>query len=65
MVQQKIPVPEGIPFELQLDHFVKVIRGQETPSCTPEAGLAALVVCQAIKEALEDNKTVDIDSFDF
>ncbi|KAM0430915.1 hypothetical protein ACHAPT_005549 [Fusarium lateritium] len=65
MVQQKIPVPEGIPFELQLHHFVKVIRGQETPSCTPEAGLAALVVCQAIKEALEENKTVEIDALDF
>ncbi|KAJ3531782.1 hypothetical protein NM208_g8726 [Fusarium decemcellulare] len=65
LVQQKIPVPDGIPFELQLSHFVRVIRGQETPSCTPEAGLAALVVCQAIKEALEGNKTVDIDTFDF
>ncbi|KAL2682818.1 hypothetical protein Neosp_007273 [[Neocosmospora] mangrovei] len=65
MIQEKIPVPEGIPFELQLDHFVKVIRGEETPSCTPEAGLAALVVCQAVKEALADNKTVEIDSFDF
>ncbi|KAF4465632.1 quinate utilization oxidoreductase [Fusarium albosuccineum] len=65
LVQQKIPVPDGIPFELQLSHFVRVIRGQETPNCTPEAGLAALVVCQAIKEALEGNKTVDIDTFDF
>ncbi|KAM0561387.1 hypothetical protein ACHAPJ_003267 [Fusarium lateritium] len=65
LTQKRIPVPEGIPFELQLGHFVKVIRGQESPSCTPKVGLAALVVCQAIKEALQENKTVDIDAFDF
>ncbi|KAH7140938.1 hypothetical protein EDB81DRAFT_692490 [Dactylonectria macrodidyma] len=65
LVEESVPVPEGIPFELQLNHFVKVIRGQETPSCTAEAGLAALAVCQAIKEALEGNKTVEVEQFDF
>ncbi|KAM5354052.1 hypothetical protein ACJ41O_000702 [Fusarium nematophilum] len=65
LVKETIPVPDGVPFELQLEHFVRVIRGEETPSCTPEAGLAALVVCQAIKDALEGNTTVDIDTFDF
>ncbi len=60
MTEAKIPVVDAVPFELQLDHFVKVIRGQEKPSCTAQAGLAALRVCQAIKEALKDNSTVDI-----
>ena len=51
----------AIPFDLQLDHFVKVIRGEEAPSCTPQAGLAALRVCLAIKGALDANATVQIE----
>ncbi|CAK7231695.1 hypothetical protein SBRCBS47491_008018 [Sporothrix bragantina] len=49
-----------VPFERQLDHFVKVVRGQEEPSCTGQAGLAAVQVCQAILESLATKKTVDI-----
>ncbi|KAF5000143.1 hypothetical protein FGRMN_1957 [Fusarium graminum] len=64
IVQKRMPVHDGVPFELQLDHFVKVIRNEESPRCTPRDGLAALVVCQAIKEALQENKTVDIE-FDY
>ncbi|KAF5566161.1 quinate utilization oxidoreductase [Fusarium phyllophilum] len=65
LVQKNVPVSDGVPFELQLDHFIKVIRGEASPSCTPRDGLAALVVCQAVKEALKENKTVDIDTSDF
>lgn len=65
LVKEQLPVTEGIPFELQLSHFVRVIRGQEDPSCTAEAGLAATAVCQAIKDALLENKTVEIEPFDF
>jgi predicted dehydrogenase len=64
MVRETIPVPEGVPFELQLQHFIRVIRGQEEPSCTAQAGLAALLVCEAIKRALEDNSTVQIEPYD-
>ncbi|POR34974.1 hypothetical protein TPAR_04856 [Tolypocladium paradoxum] len=65
LFREKISVPEGTPFELQLKHFVKVIRGEEFPSCTGQSGLAALVVCQAIKDALEANTTVDIEALNF
>ncbi|KAI5460856.1 hypothetical protein BGZ63DRAFT_359021 [Mariannaea sp. PMI_226] len=65
LVKSQVPVPEAIPFELQLSHFVRVIRGQEAPSCSAAAGLAAMVVCQAIKDALEGNTTVEIEPFDF
>ncbi|KAK7427264.1 hypothetical protein QQZ08_006200 [Neonectria magnoliae] len=65
LVRENVPVPEGIPFELQLSHFVRVIRHQEAPSCTAEAGLAALSVCQAIKDALEGNTTVEVEPFAF
>ena len=41
------------PFDSQLDHFVKVCRGEAKPSCTGEEGLRALVVCEAIRRALD------------
>ncbi|CAM1503497.1 Fc.00g010880.m01.CDS01 [Cosmosporella sp. VM-42] len=64
LVKKKMSVPDAIPFDLQLSHFIKVIRGQDFPNCTSQAGLAALIVCQAIKDALEGNKTVDIEPFE-
>lgn len=63
LARNRAEVSEGVPFEAQLDHFCKVIRGQEDPSCTAQAGLAALTVCQAIKEALVDNSTVKIEDY--
>jgi predicted dehydrogenase len=48
------------PFELQIAHFVRVIRGQELPSCSGEEGLRALVVCQAVKRAMQMGTAVDI-----
>ncbi|KIL85509.1 hypothetical protein FAVG1_11467 [Fusarium avenaceum] len=65
LVSDKIPVTDAVPFQLQLSHFVKVVRNQESASCTPEAGLAALAVCQAIKDALEASTTVDVEIFEF
>ncbi|KPM35417.1 hypothetical protein AK830_g11165 [Neonectria ditissima] len=29
LVRDKVPVPDGVPFELQLGHFVRVVRGLE------------------------------------
>ncbi|KAF5496945.1 scyllo-inositol 2-dehydrogenase [Colletotrichum siamense] len=62
--KQDVPVIDGVPFELQLAHFCRVIRGEEPPSCSPQAGLAALIVCQAIKDALKSNSTVEIPSYE-
>ncbi|KAM0325734.1 hypothetical protein ACHAQA_007034 [Verticillium albo-atrum] len=64
LTRETVRVEEGVPFELQLEHFVKVIREQESPSCTVQAGLGALLVCQAIKEALKSNTTVRVEEFD-
>lgn len=50
-----------VPFERQLDHFVRVVRGEEEPSCDGKAGLEAVQVCQAILESLTTKKTVDIE----
>ncbi|KXH65530.1 HD domain-containing protein [Colletotrichum salicis] len=64
MAKERLAVEDGIPFELQLAHFCRVIQGKESPSCSPQAGLAALIVCQATKEALEANSTVEILDYD-
>ncbi|EEY15291.1 quinate utilisation oxidoreductase QutH [Verticillium alfalfae VaMs.102] len=63
LVQETMPVENGTPFERQLEHFVGVIRGQEVPSCTLQAGLGALMVCEAIRRALKDNSTVQVEQF--
>lgn len=43
----------GIPFALQLDHFVKFLRGDEEAKCTATDGISALLVIEAIMESLE------------
>ncbi|KAK1543527.1 hypothetical protein CPAR01_04160 [Colletotrichum paranaense] len=64
MAREKLSVEDGVPFELQLAHFCRVIHGKESASCSPQAGLGALIVCQAIKDALEANSTIDIPDYD-
>lgn len=48
------------PFELQVEHLVKVVRGEEEPICTGEDGLAAVRVALAVKTALRTGGTVDV-----
>ncbi|VUC27000.1 unnamed protein product [Clonostachys rosea] len=44
-----------VPFDRQLDHFVKVVLGQDQPNCTGEQGLSALEVCEAIRDAIRSD----------
>jgi predicted dehydrogenase len=61
LTEQQVSVPEmKRPFELQVRHFVNVIKGQEEPSCSGEDGLRALLVCDAIRKAAETGVAVDI-----
>ena len=57
---EKIGVEEVTPFDLQLGHFVDVINKGEKVSCSGEDGLRALVVCQAVRRALETGETVEL-----
>jgi predicted dehydrogenase len=57
-----VDVDVQVPFELQLAHFIKVVNGDEQPSCSGADGLAALVVCNAIRESIETCTFVDIKS---
>ncbi len=49
-----------IPFELQIEHFIKVIRGEEVPSCSGADGLRAVVVCEAVKKSMRTNQPVNV-----
>jgi predicted dehydrogenase len=52
------------PFDTQLKHFVAVCRGNESPSCSGEDGLRALMVCAAIRRSIDNEDgggTVNID----
>ncbi|KAL1963039.1 hypothetical protein VTN77DRAFT_8787 [Rasamsonia byssochlamydoides] len=49
------------PYDLQLAHFVDVIRGKVEPICSGAAGLQALIVCDAIRKAMGSGETVNID----
>lgn len=67
MQKQEVENVEVTPFDSQLNHFVKVCRGQENPSCTGEEGLRALIVCEAVRRALEGDRhggTVEIVDLD-
>lgn len=62
VVETSVPVGEEVPFDEQIEHFVRVVRGEEEPRCSGMDGLRALVVCDAIKRALaKDDGVVDID----
>lgn len=60
MTKDSVRVEVETPFRLQLAHFVRVIRGQEEPSCSGAFGLAALAVCSALKESMETGQPVNI-----
>lgn len=62
--KERVEVEERVPFDDQLEHFVRVCRGEEEPRCSVRAGLAAVVVCKAIKEGLEGSGTVDLEPYE-
>ncbi|KAG8157875.1 hypothetical protein KVR01_012147 [Diaporthe batatas] len=49
-----------VPFELQVAHFVRVIRDGEKPLCTGEDGLAAVRVAEAVREAMRTGRVVHV-----
>lgn len=55
----EVPVTQ-IPFELQIKHFVEVIRGEQVPSCSGAEGLRAVIVCEAIKRSMREGLPVSV-----
>jgi len=49
-----------IPFELQVEQFVNVVRGEEEPMCSGEDAVRALVVVEAVKKAMKEGTAIDL-----
>jgi predicted dehydrogenase len=59
--REDLPVKKEIPFELQVKHLIKVVRGKEAPVCSGEDGLKALMVCKAVKRSLKEGRPVSVE----
>lgn len=42
-----------LPFDLQLDHFVSIIRGKQLPFCTADDGMSALLCIKAVSKSIK------------
>lgn len=60
VVESGIAVGNEVPFDEQINHFVRVVRDGEQPRCSGQDGLHALIVCEAIKLAMAEARPVDI-----
>jgi predicted dehydrogenase len=48
------------PFEMQVKHLVEVLAGREEPVCSGADGLRAVIVCEAVKKALDTGLPISI-----
>ncbi|KAL2828511.1 hypothetical protein BDW59DRAFT_159715 [Aspergillus cavernicola] len=48
------------PLDRQLEHFVRVVKGEEEVGCSVEDGVRALRVVGGVREAMETGRVVDI-----
>ncbi|KAL5458282.1 hypothetical protein PMIN06_003481 [Paraphaeosphaeria minitans] len=61
LVCEHVDVPHAnIPFELQVELFVAVIKSEEAPSCSGVDGLRAVMVCEAVKKSIAGGCPVEI-----
>lgn len=57
----KLSIPDlKIPFEEQIEHFLKVIREEEQPSCDGVEGLRAVIVCEAVKKSMREARPIEV-----
>jgi predicted dehydrogenase len=58
---QRIKVGEtAVPFDAQMERFVRVVRGEAELVCSGEEGLSALIVCMAARKAMDTGEAVNI-----
>lgn len=53
------------PLKVQLEHFVRVIRGEELPMVTAEDGLKNLIITEAIRESIKENQWLKFGRINF
>lgn len=57
---ETIPHSDGEAFTRQLQNFIEVVKGESSPSCAGEDGLAAVAVCEAIHMSLSEGRPINI-----
>lgn len=60
LIETNVEVGSEVPFDEQIKHFVRVVQGLEAPRCSIADGLRAVMVTEAVKEALDTGLPVDI-----
>ena len=60
LIEQNVKIGTEVPFDVQIEHIVKVVQGTETPRCSIDDGLRAVMVTEAVKESLKTSQPVDI-----
>lgn len=60
LTKRKVQVGKEVPFDEQIEHFVRIVNGVKQPRCTGEDGLRAVMVCEAIKRAMIEGVAIDI-----
>jgi len=61
VVEEDVTVGDEVPFDEQIAHLVRVVRGLERPRCSIEDGLRAVVVAEAVLKAMRTGVPVNID----
>ncbi|KIM94331.1 hypothetical protein OIDMADRAFT_136227 [Oidiodendron maius Zn] len=54
---------ENIPFDLQVQHLIDVVKDDAPLSCSGEEALRAMVVCEAVKKSMATGQPIAIDRF--
>lgn len=60
IVETNVPVGTEVPFDEQVKHLVRVVRGEEQPRCTIEDGLRAVIVADAVTRAMRTGQPINI-----
>lgn len=60
LTETMLPLGDEVPFDEQVEHLIRVVRGNEQPRCPGEDGLSAVIVCDAIKRAMVEGNAVEI-----
>ncbi|KIW10680.1 hypothetical protein PV08_11644 [Exophiala spinifera] len=61
MTREVLDFEKKHPFQLQIEHLVRVVEGKEEPRCSGQDGLDAVKVCEAVIEALVKGDGYPID----
>lgn len=61
VVEEAVEVGSEVPFDEQVRHFVRVVRGEEEPRCSVEDGVRAVRVAEAVLRAMREGVPVEVD----